>query len=307
MYRKNDFKRRHDLANEEFTLPPFGTVRTCTCNGLSIRFFDTSPEADGIPFLFIHGYSGTGYEARRLAKKMPEGSRIIAPDLPGMGFSDKPETPYSIGLFVDTVNGLMEQLDLEKAVFIGHSLGGAIAVTFADIYPEKVEDLILIAPYGIEGEQGSLVHFLSRIYPLVDLAMSIVNRLLFRKVMETVVFYSVKNIPPELEEYLAESLLIRGGNLALAAITKEVMNSTTIEEHLARLERYVLIIWGRQDRVLSFAWAKKFQEILPLSQLVPIARCGHMPHIEHPGVTASAIMEFLRRKNGTGKDTRLNR
>jgi abhydrolase domain-containing protein 6 len=284
----------------ETSIPPvprIGRTSTFRIDDLEVLYIDTDPEGGKPPLVFVHGYGGCGYEIRWIAPALSRRFRLIAPDLPGMGFSDRPERFDSIEIFVRTVAALMERLELPRITLVGHSLGGAVAATFADRYPDRLDDLVLIAPYGLEGEQGGILRYLGGITPLVSLAFSLVNRRLYRTLLELSVFHDAASIPDDLETYLAESLLSEDGGKTLAAITTGLMNSTVIEDILPRIERFVLLIWGEDDRVLQYEWAERFQSLLPLSKLVPIPDCGHMPHVEHPGLTADAILEFCSRRN----------
>lgn len=286
----------------EAVLPPvprFGHTSTIRIDDLMVLYIDTDPDGGKPPLIFIHGYGGCGYETRWIAPALSRRFRLIAPDLPGMGFSDRPERFDSIEIFVRTVEALMGHLRLPRVTLVGHSLGGAVAAAFAEQHPGRLDDLILIAPYGLEGEQGGILRYLGGITPLVSLAFSVVNRRLYRTLLELSVFHDAASIPDDLETYLAESLLSADGGKTLAAITTGLMNSTEIEEILPRLERFVLLIWGEDDRVLQYGWAERFQNLLPLSKLVPIPACGHMPHVEHPNLTAEAILEFCGRHDRT--------
>src|SRR5947207_6097330 len=98
------------------------------------------------PIILIHGFISSNliwsHVLLRLARK---GFRVIAPDLPGYGYSDKPaEAKYSIAEQARAVIGLMSRLGIKKATVVGASYGGAVAATMALDYPERVHKLIMI-------------------------------------------------------------------------------------------------------------------------------------------------------------------
>src|SRR5258706_2672532 len=96
--------------------------------------------------ILIHGFiSSNLIWTNTLLPLARKGFRVIAPDLPGYGYSDKPaDAQYSIPEQAATMIGLMNRLHIKKATIVGASYGGAIAATIAPDYPERVEKLILV-------------------------------------------------------------------------------------------------------------------------------------------------------------------
>jgi pimeloyl-ACP methyl ester carboxylesterase len=97
-------------------------------------------------FVFVHGWtcdrSFFAPQAEHLAKQ----HRVVSPDLRGHGESDKPEGPYSIAAYADDVAYLIDRLGLGKAVAVGHSLGGNIALQLAASHPDRVAAIVMVDP-----------------------------------------------------------------------------------------------------------------------------------------------------------------
>ena len=265
--------------------------------GIKIHYFDSAPGGSGPgtedPLLCIHGFSGSGYNFHILSKKLHPMVRTISPDLPGSGFSDKSEGPYSLGYFVEIIKKFKEGLNLGRINLLGHSLGGQIAAAYTHKYPEDINRLVLIAPYGLEGEAGSLTMMFARSDMFIDIATIFHNRLFLHWELRSNNFYDPGAVPPDLEEYLAESLFSQGGVKVLGKISKQVMGTDPVESLLPQIRLPVLLIWGREDEILKHEWSSEFLSLLPDAYLVSISECGHLPMVEKADETAAAILEFL--------------
>ena len=263
-------------------------------DGVRIRFLDFNRNVPDLPIVYIHGYSGTGFEAFFFQDNFATKHRVIAPDLPGSGWSDKPDIEYTLEYMVRFVSRFVDTLGIRRFYLIGHSMGGQIAVTYAAQNPERVERLVLIAPYGLHDEAGRLLSFLSRTGSLVDAGMRLHSRLLLDLVVDLNVFHDPDRIPPDFVDYVSISTFdTQNGLGALASITRNIITETDVEDVLSRIEMPTLIIWGADDQVLSFRYAADFDSGIRGSRLVAIPSCGHMPHLECQAETAAAIETFL--------------
>src|SRR6266446_1030233 len=116
-----------------------------TVAGARIHYQEAGDEK-APPIILIHGFiSSNSIWSGVLLLLARVGFRVIAPDLPGYGYSDKPtDAPYTIAAQARSVIGLMDRLGIDKAIIVGASYGGAIAATMALDHPERVEKLILV-------------------------------------------------------------------------------------------------------------------------------------------------------------------
>ena len=129
-----------------------------------------------LPLLFVHGWCGSAEDFRSLLDALPESYHSVAVDLPGFGLSAKPDAPYDTAYFVSFLRSFTETVGFASFVMVGHSMGGQFAVHYTTRWPEAVQRLILIDPYGLAGEEGWMLP-LARLGPLVDLAFALNNRL----------------------------------------------------------------------------------------------------------------------------------
>jgi long-chain acyl-CoA synthetase len=113
---------------------------------VSVSVVDIWPEGAEKTIVFVHGYAGCAetweYQINHFSREF----RVVTPDLRGHGQSDAPFTEYTMPELVEDLHSIVEELDLpEKFVLIGHSFGGSICVEFANAYPERLKNLVLIA------------------------------------------------------------------------------------------------------------------------------------------------------------------
>ncbi len=245
-------------------------------------------EADGRgdlpPVVILHGLSAAGqYYENIMSRMRPHVRRVVAPDMPGHGYSDLPAE----GLNHDTLGaGLREGLDqllTEPAVVFGNSLGGVAAVRYASERPDKVLGLMLAAPGGAPMDEDEISEFVEA-FRLHDhkKALDFVDKLFHRPhPMRHVIAWGVRQQfgRPGIDELLRS---IKPENLLRA-------------EELEGLRMPVFVLWGEADRVLSPAHRRFFEaHVPPHAELHRIEEYGHVPHMSHPDCLAARLLEFTR-------------
>ena len=111
--------------------------------------FAVRDEGEGEALLLIHGMAGSSQTWRAILPQLAKKYRVIAPDLLGHGQSSKPRTDYSLGAFAVGLRDLLDELGVESATVVGHSLGGGIAMQFLYQHPDYCRRLVLISSGGL--------------------------------------------------------------------------------------------------------------------------------------------------------------
>jgi pimeloyl-ACP methyl ester carboxylesterase len=262
-------------------------------DGLRIHYYDFGPR-EGAPLLFhVHGYMGGGIEALSLSEALP-GWRVLAPDLPGSGFSASPASGYGASYLAGFVARFVEALAPgSKFALSAHSMGASIALEYAVRYaPEGLTRIALWAPDGYQGEEGPLLSLASS-----DFLFSLYAALLSRPFYDLGAMLNVFHDPSRLKEPFRS--VLREGNFAtgwkdrLKSLTRLALGILRAEELAPLVRQPVLVVWGRQDRVLGFEWSARFMEDLPDGRLLAIDGCGHVPHVERMDVAGPALRAFL--------------
>src|SRR5450756_1607516 len=109
------------------------------------------------PVVLLHGVLGSHRRWAPLVSLLAEDCTLIAPDLLGHGDSSTPRGDYSLGAHAGGLRDLLDELGVQRATLVGHSLGGGVALQFAWLFPERVERLVLVSSGGLGRELSLLL------------------------------------------------------------------------------------------------------------------------------------------------------
>ena len=266
--------------------------------GLHARVVEAGP-ADGAPVVLVHGWACSAFAWRRqLPVLAAAGRRVLAMDLKGHGFSDKPplDAEYSASAMTSFVLEVMDACGIARAAVVGHSMGGAISASVALSAPERVERLALLAPVGF-GEVFALplgrfispqatvplLPRLARVAP--QLAVAATFRLIWGAgpvtlTREDIAQYSA---PTQFAEYAP----------ALRHLVHAFEWLPHAEDQLGRLQCPVLVMFGTRDRVVLPRRAEELVRRVPHGQLELVPGAGHMLQEEAGERVNELLLEFL--------------
>jgi pimeloyl-ACP methyl ester carboxylesterase len=253
--------------------------RTVTVRGISTHLFEAG-DPSAPPVLYLHGtFLGNLWLDFHLA--LTEQFHIYAPDTPGFGLSERPDWMRDMSDYVLYFRDLLDTLGLEKAVLIGHSLGGWMAAELAVWYPERVEKLVLTNAAGIR-VKGS---------PIGDLFAMNAQELMMACFDD---FSAAAPLMPA--EVNVDYLISQYRQLTtLASLAWNPSYDPKLERRLERISCPTLIIWGENDRLIPPVYAGAFQRAIPGSQVAMLSGTGHMPMFEKPQEWSKVITDFLRK------------
>jgi pimeloyl-ACP methyl ester carboxylesterase len=250
-------------------------------------------KADAMPLLLIHGSLGSLQMWDGWVAELKDRYRLILVDLPGHGLTgDWPRGDFSIDAYADFIEVLADTLHLDRFAVAGHSMGGAVAWTFAVTRPERVSQLILVDAAGFPRESGELPLpiRLARQRVVGDIGIYFKpERLVRRSLLE--VYADPAMVTPERVKQFGELQRFPGNRPAtlIRARTQEPLDPTPLK----RLDVPTLIIWGAKDRWVPVADGFRFQNDIKGSKLAIFENLGHDPMEENPKATAEAVAEFL--------------
>jgi pimeloyl-ACP methyl ester carboxylesterase len=265
-------------------------------NGARIHYQEAGDE-NAPAVILIHGFiSSNLIWSHVLLPFARVGFRAIAPDLPGYGYSDKPAAAeYSIVEQARALIGFMDRLEIEKAVIVGVSYGGAIAATMALDYPQRVEKLVLV---GAVSNDDAKRKFLLRVscLPLVgDIATPLFlgSRWILRKRMEDM--YRRMGKPINEKMVASRHHLLETANAHRAMIrTARRWSANRIEREASLIRQPTLLVWGDQDTHIPIENAFKLRDAIPDAKLIVFRDCGHLPPAECPQKFVEAVAEFAK-------------
>ncbi|GAB2646257.1 alpha/beta fold hydrolase [Prescottella soli] len=265
--------------------------------GKSLRTgsFDTNYHdvGTGDPVLLLHG-SGAGVSAwanwRGLIPVLAENFRVIAPDLVGFGHTSLPE-PARFEIFdtwIDQILALLDGLDIPKVHVVGNSFGGGLALHLATRFPDRLGRIVLMGAGGVKFD------FTPELDALWGYTPSVEN---MKKIMD-IMAYDRSLVTDELAELRYRATIRPGAQEAFEMVFPEPRQrhldaQIVPDDALAKIEHEVLILHGREDRVVPVAASQHMFDTIPNSQLHVFGKCGHWTQIEHANRFQQLVGQFL--------------
>jgi len=199
---------------------------------------------------------------------------------------------------VEWLRGFLDALGIQRATFIGHSMGAGLALGLALTHPDRVDRLILISgfPQGVLTHvRGPYLRFFVRAGSglLFGLAYRLLGRRNFRKFLGSIV-WDRSLVTPAVVERAYRLRKQYGKALPLWSALKHVEEwETHYAPRLGSVTAPTLLIWGRDDRFLPLSAGETLHRTIPRSRLVVLPNTGHMPMWERPDAVNRLITEFL--------------
>ena len=250
----------------------------------------------GKPLVLLHGFGLSHWSWRAVVPGLAAEHDVVAIDLPGFGESDRPrgvDFGYDAAAYLETVIGVLDELGLERASFMGHSMGGAIALVAGARRPERVERLVLvdplIYPYRLPPEGWALL------LPYLGgpLFRTLSTRGLVRRFLARHIYHDAAQVSDDAVDYVWERLNRPGGFEAAHAALRFVAEPAAVASSVRAVRAPVLVVWGEEDRLFPAAHARRLAGELPGARLHLIPRCGHAPAEEQPAALLDAVLPFL--------------
>ena len=268
---------------------------TSTCAGEFRLNFLESGTPDGPPVLLVHGGGTWLYSFRHLFAPLAAlGCRVLALDMPGHGYTQplpSVRPAYDLDMMVGTLAAFLDQREVTAPVrLVGNSWGGGWALRFAQLHPERVSSLALLAPSGFCGKEVWLYELLK--YPMLgELMATVVNRTVARW------FYRQAFHDPGLvsEDMVGAAFAPMAASRENRRVQYKLMRRLDWRVTAAAMERTAkpaLVIWGREDRLWPMSMAARFSRSLPCCRVEIFEGCGHLPHEEMPQRTLDRLQAF---------------
>lgn len=251
-----------------------------------LHVYEARGGGDAPPIVVLHGIGSSatafGPLLGRLAKQT---SRLVAPDLPGHGFSPELGRRLTVQELLATMTGALDALLDEPAVVVGNSLGGAVALHYAVTRPERVRALALVSPAGAPGSDDQWRALIAQFALRTSRdGLAFVDKLYAKR--------------PWFGRLLAREI---PALMARPAVQDILATAVGSNEHLpqpravAALRMPTLLVWGRQERLLPDWVLAYFRAHLPAHAVVEQPDgYGHCPHFDDPRGLANRLVEFAR-------------
>lgn len=278
---------------------PYSEIRRIVPESQFLRLGDqlvhVEQRGEGEPVILLHGFGGSTYAWRKVIPALAESHRVVAIDLNGFGYTQRPRDfeSYTREGQEALVLGVMDQLGIEKAHFMGHSYGGGMTLFLASRHPGRFLSMILVdssAPTYPNDRRRKL----AAVRPAAWLGLRFLLRPSSIERSLTASFYDPSLVTPELVREYYDRLRVEGVMNAFVGLTAPVKTPQPTVK-LDEIRVPTLVVWGRNDTLVSVeagTWAAAQLQ----AELVVLDKTGHVPMEERPDELLAAVLPFLDRQ-----------
>lgn len=209
-----------------------------------------------------------------------------------------PEVDYTFELMADFVLDFMDTMGINKASLVGNSMGGAISMTVAAQAPERAKKIVLVAPVGLGTGQSPVMRLM---------ALPVIGNVLTKPSRKGVVrqmklcLYDTSQASDDFIDRVAAIGKLPGNQRSFLSLLRETSNLFGVKKglvtdflaHLKKIRAPILMIWGRQDRILPVEEGESAAEMISDVRLHVMDRAGHLPQIDKPEEFNAMLIGFL--------------
>ncbi len=263
------------------------------------------------PVLFVHGLGSSGYiEWRFNLPVIARRHRVLAPDLPGFGRTDKPRGGrYGIAFFARTLASYLDDRGSRSAVVVGTSMGGRVALELALRAPGRVDRLVLVNSLGLGRPQIQFFYPLMVLPRVGEAAMQVAKAAVHRVPPDVIRRFAARyaGVSTDLRRTMDDAYLddlremyaTDGYTDAYLSTVRSMarlpalFGQHDLSASLGRIKVPVQLIWGADDPLFPVAHATRAHQLLPDSRLALIEGAGHTPQAERPDEFNRILNRFL--------------
>lgn len=238
--------------------------------------------------ILLHGFGSSTYTWEKITRKLSEHFTLISYDRPGFGLTERrfdlKHNPYTNEYQIELLKKFMDHFDIKKAILVGNSAGGFVALNFTLIYPEKIEALVLVdaAVFNKDWTNDS-IRFLMNIPQVNHVGPDVVGKLMLKSFEETLdnSYFDPSKITEKDKEAYKKPAKIFGWKKALWELAKSTQYKD-ITGDLEKIQVPVIVIHGKQDKLIPLKSSEELAKALKNATLCVIDNCGHLPQEECP-------------------------
>lgn len=239
---------------------------------------------EGPPIVLVHGFALNRTIWMPLAKEYLHPYKVILPDVRGHGESEATEEPYLMSLLAEDLVNLLAFLGIKQAIICGHSMGGYITLAFADIYPQWMSGMGLIATRAeADTDQGRAGRFKS-IQDVRKEGASAAADVLAPRLTED----------PRLVSEM-RGMITKTNSAGIIASQQGMADRPDYRGLLPEIKVPSLVAAGVQDQIIQLRNAKAMADELPKGTFLSIPGAGHLPMLETPETLGEGLLGLIRR------------
>ncbi|MBD1879123.1 alpha/beta fold hydrolase [Coleofasciculus sp. FACHB-T130] len=265
----------------------------------------SQPTQKTTPLLLLHGFGTSIGHWRHNLAVLGQSHTVYALDMLGFGASRKAQADYKVDLWVEQVYDFWGTFIQQPVVLVGNSIGSLVCLAVAAAHPEMVKGFVMMSLPDPSVEEEAIPAWLRPVVAgvkgvvaspvILQNVFYLVRRPSFVRKWAAIAYANPNAVTDELVDILAGPAQDRGSAAAFGAILKAMTSakfSPSVKTLLPTLNTPMLLIWGRQDKMIPFSVLARFRDINPKLQLVELD-AGHCPHDECPDEVNQIILNWL--------------
>lgn len=262
-------------------------ARFLALEGARVRYVD---EGEGPAVVMVHGFASSLETWAPVIPELRVSHRVLALDLKGFGWTDRPPGDYSPEAQARLVLALMDERGIDRAAFVAHSYGASVVLAIALMAPERVSRIAIYDGWVYSSQLPTFFH-MARADGLGEAMFAIwygersEDRI-------ALAFHDRSFVTQALVDDV-ERAMRRPGTHAAALAAVRAMRYEAQEARYREIEQPALLLWGREDIVTPVGVGERLARDLPGARLVVYPGCGHFPMIEHARQSTRELIRFL--------------
>ncbi len=261
------------------------------------------------PVMLLHGFGTSIGHWRHNLEVIGQHHTVYALDMLGFGASRKASADYKIDLWVDQVYEFWQTFIRQPMVLVGNSIGSLVCLAAAAAHPEMVKGIAMIGLPDLSLREEAMPPWLRPVVSTIEglVASPVLLKSLFYVVRRPPIvqkwaglaYANPTAITAELVEILTGPAQDRGAAATFSALLRAMLSAEfgpRVKTVLPTLNIPILLMWGRQDRMIPPKLARQFVELNPNLELVELDNAGHCPHDECPDRVNQILLDWLASK-----------
>jgi pimeloyl-ACP methyl ester carboxylesterase len=261
---------------------------------------DAGPR-DALPVVALHGLGATNASLLPTIWDLAADHRVLAPDLPGHGATAAPRAAYDARFFARWLADYLDAVGVDRAVLLGNSLGGRVALEVAMLQPDRVRGVVLLAPAVAFRRLRQFVPAVRLARPELAALPLPMTRGMARLTIRRMFARPERLTPQSYDAAAGEFVRVyqrAAYRVAFFSSLRQIylddaFGDSGFWRRLPSLAAPALFLWGDRDRLVPASFERHVSTAVPHSQSVVLHDCGHVPQFEHPHRTAELVRSFI--------------
>jgi pimeloyl-ACP methyl ester carboxylesterase len=267
---------------------------TSLVDGVTIGWGAIGDVSKKPPLVMLHGLYDSSLTWRKIAHRLARDHYVLFPDLPGHGYSDRPDAPYDLSWYAEILGSWIKSLGYHEVDLVGHSLGGGISLTMLVHCRSLIRRLVLVSSGGLGKEIIGILKLASFPYLVERFGqpfMAMGTQIALRKLCAA---RSQEDI-----DHLSKLNGQSGSARAFSRTVRHIINfrgqTQTFHQRIHEVTELppMLVLWGVDDPVIPISHAYDMQKEISDIELKIFSKCGHFLHLDEPDAFTDAILEFV--------------